>query len=57
MAYGTHHKTEHTGAKHGRGAFYGRKQDAKLYSKRARRAGDRRLTDAARRGEFESVAS
>lgn len=35
-------KTEHTGAKRGRGAFYGRKRDAKRISNKARRAADRR---------------
>ena len=31
-------KTEHAGAKKGRGAYWGRKRDAKLESKKARRA-------------------
>jgi len=34
-------KTEHAGAKKGRGAFYGRKADAKEMSNRRRRADDR----------------
>jgi hypothetical protein len=34
-------KTEHTGAKKGRGAFYGRKKDAKEASNRRRRAQDK----------------
>ena len=35
-------KTEHTGAKRGKGAYYGRKADAKKVSKRARRAADKK---------------
>ena len=35
-------KTEHSGAKKGRGAFYGRKKDAKNASSRRRRADDKR---------------
>jgi hypothetical protein len=30
-------KTEHTGAKHGKGAYYGRKADAKQHSNKQRR--------------------
>jgi hypothetical protein len=37
-------KTEHTGAKKGKGAFYGRKADAKDVSNSARRAQDRIAT-------------
>ena len=36
-------KTEHSGAKKGRGAFYGRKAVAKKASKKQRRSSDRRL--------------
>jgi len=37
-------KTEHTGAKHGHGAYWGPKQDAKRESnKRRRRTGKRQL--------------
>ena len=36
-------KTEHTGAKKGRGAFYGRKGEAKRASKRLRRETGKRL--------------
>ena len=35
-------KTEHAGAKKGRGAFYGRKVDAKKASNRRRREDDKR---------------
>jgi hypothetical protein len=35
-------KTEHAGAKKGRGAFYGHKADAKNSSNRRRRADDKR---------------
>ncbi len=35
-------KTEHSGAKKGRGAFYGRKVEAKRASKRRRREADKR---------------
>jgi hypothetical protein len=35
-------KTEHTGAKRGKGAYYGRKRDAKRTSNKARRAADKR---------------
>ena len=35
-------KTEHSGAKRGKGAFYGRKADAKRLSNKARRANGRR---------------
>lgn len=34
-------KTEHAGAKHGGGAYWGRKAQAKAESNRARRTGDR----------------
>lgn len=34
-------KTEHAGAKHGNGAYWGRKADAKAESNRARRVADR----------------
>jgi len=34
--------TEHAGAKHGNGAYWGRKADAKAESNKARRAADRR---------------
>jgi hypothetical protein len=30
-------KTEHSGSKKGRGAYYGKRQDAKTLSKKARR--------------------
>jgi len=48
MAYGSKIKTEHDGAKHGSGAFYGRKQEAKLFSKKNRRQIDRAIA----RGEY-----
>jgi hypothetical protein len=35
-------RTEHTGAKHGRGAYWGRKVDAKRESNKVRRANDRK---------------
>lgn len=35
-------KTEHAGAKHGKGAYFGRKKDAKLESNRQRRIADKR---------------
>lgn len=35
-------KTEHAGAKKGRGAFYGTKKVAKKVSKKARRAADKK---------------
>ena len=35
-------KTEHSGAKRGKGAFYGRKRDAKRVSNKARRAAGKR---------------
>jgi hypothetical protein len=35
-------KTEHAGVKKGRGAFYGRKVDAKMVSNRRRRTDDKR---------------
>ena len=34
-------KTEHSGAKHGNGAYYGRKRDAKKESNKARRRNDK----------------
>lgn len=40
-------KTEHAGAKHGSGAFWGPKRDAKHESNKARRIADR---NAAREG-------
>jgi hypothetical protein len=36
-------KTEHSGSKKGRGAYYGRKCDAKCESARARQRADQRL--------------
>ena len=35
-------RTEHSGAKHGKGAYFGRKKDAKLESNRQRRIADKR---------------
>ena len=35
-------KTEHAGAKHGGVGFYGHKSDAKVFSKKARRAADKK---------------
>ena len=44
MGYAKHKfKTEHAGAKKGAGAFWGRKVDAKIHSKKARRRIDQRL--------------
>jgi len=43
-------KTEHAGAKHGKGAFHGRKQEAKECSNKNRRQLDRMLAN----GDFES---
>ena len=37
-------KTEHTGAKRGCGAYWGRKKDAKKESRRARRETDKKET-------------
>lgn len=37
--------TEHAGAKHGDGAYWGRKVDAKRYSNVERRRQDRRVTE------------
>ena len=37
-------KTEHSGAKHGNGAYYGRKVEAKHQSNKKRRENDRRET-------------
>lgn len=34
-------KSEHNGAKHGEGAYWGRKCDAKRYAKKARRSNDK----------------
>ena len=42
MAYNSGLKTEHAGAKHGRGAFYGAKVEAKKASRKARRAADKK---------------
>ena len=41
MALGRHGKTEHAGAKHGCGAYWGRKIDAKNISKKLRRLKDK----------------
>jgi len=38
-------KTEHSGAKHGKGAYYGRKKDAKKDSNKNRRANDKKTVD------------
>jgi len=35
-------KTEHSGAKHGNGAFWGRKKEAKEASKKRRRRADKK---------------
>lgn len=43
MAYNAT-KTEHSGAKRGKGAYYGYKADAKRASNKARRANDRKAT-------------
>ena len=40
-------KTEHAGAKHGNGAYWGRKVDAKRESNKVRRAEDRHAVKAA----------
>jgi hypothetical protein len=37
-------KTEHSGAKHGSGAYWGPKKDAKHESNKARRAADKEVT-------------
>lgn len=52
MGYPSHKKlkTEHNGAKHGKGSFYGRKQEAKQFSAQRRRQTDRLLAH----GNFES---
>jgi hypothetical protein len=42
MSYGNCVKTEHTGAKNG-GGYYGKRIDAKLYSRRRRRQHDKRM--------------
>lgn len=39
-------KTEHSGAKRGKGAYYGYKRDAKKLSNKARRAADRKAARA-----------
>jgi hypothetical protein len=44
-------KTEHSGAKQGAGAFYGRKKLAKEMSRRRRRSLEKRLIAEARRGK------
>lgn len=44
MAYSTK-ETEHSGAKHGNGAYWGRKVDAKKGSKKARRANDKKAVN------------
>jgi hypothetical protein len=41
-------KTEHAGAKHGSGAYWGRKADAKHSSNKERRGNSRRAAAAAR---------
>lgn len=38
-------KTEHSGAKHGNGAYWGRKVDAKDESNRVRREDDKRAVE------------
>ena len=38
-------KTEHSGAKHGNGAYWGRKVDAKHQSNKLRRAIGKKLAD------------
>lgn len=48
---GKHDKTEHCGAKHGRGAFWGPKRVAKRSSTARRRAEDRRVSRMAQRDE------
>lgn len=45
MSYGSRDKTEHNGAKHGRGAFYGHKKDAKKFSNKHRRDVDRLIAE------------
>ena len=44
MAYGAK-KSEHAGAKHGRGAYWGRKKDAKKESKKIRRRDSHNVTE------------
>lgn len=39
-------KTEHSGAKHGNGAYWGRKVDAKADSNKVRRQNDRKEVEA-----------
>ena len=49
MGYARHKfRTEHNGAKHGKGAWYGPKKDAKFNSNKARRSIDRMLA----RGDY-----
>ena len=43
MSYGGQLKTEHSGAKKGKGAFYGHKKDAKKCSKVRRRREDKNV--------------
>jgi hypothetical protein len=38
-------KTEHSGAKHGKGAYWGRKADAKKHSKKQRRTNAKKEVD------------
>lgn len=40
-------KTEHSGAKHGNGAFYGPKAQAKKFSNKSRRQGDKQACKGA----------
>jgi len=42
-------KTEHSGAKKGNGAYWGRKKDAKHESNRKRRENDRKSSDGTTR--------
>lgn len=50
-------KTEHSGAKKGKGAYYGRKKDAKKESNKARRAQDKRACcEASLEGRIKDVA-
>lgn len=44
---GNAHKTEHSGAKHGNGAYWGRKADAKKQSKKLRRTNGRKAAQEA----------
>lgn len=53
MAWDIHgRKTEHAGAKHGNGAYWGRKVEAKTASNVERRRIDRRIDKEARDGEL-----